>query len=130
MTNRYKIDDANRAEVPKTLLIPHPKIQRKYEHLKLSPDGTKAAYVTNEAGKAIMWIYDNTKKKAQRIYSIGHRLDEKVDDTYPLLAWHPTGKVLAVVVERNGFINIDFYTIGKKQIIHKISLQYRQSSRL
>jgi len=120
LTKRYKTDDAGRAEVPKTLLIPHPKIQRKYERLRLSPDGKRAAYVTNEAGKAIMWIYDNTKKKAQRIYSVGHRLDEKVDDTYPLLAWHPTGKVLAVIVERNGFINIDFYTIGKKQIIHKI----------
>jgi hypothetical protein len=120
LTNRYKADDADRADVPKTLLLPHPKIQRKYERLRLSPDGKREAYITNEAGKAIIWIYDNTKKKAQRIYSIGHRLDEKVDDTYPLLAWHPTGKVLAVIVERNGFINIDFYTIGKKQIVHKI----------
>jgi len=120
LTNRYKADDINRADVPKTLLLAHPKIQRVYDRLKLSPDGNHEAYVTNEAGKAIIWIYDNAKKKAQRIYSIGHRLDEKVDDTYPLLAWHPTGKVLAVIVERNGFINIDFYTIGKKKIVHKI----------
>jgi len=120
MAKRYKSDDSGRVEVPKTMLLPHPKITRTYERLKLSPDGKRAAYVTNDAGKAIIWIYDNTKKKAQRIYSVGHRLDEKVDDTYPILAWHPTGKVLAVIVERNGFINIDFYTIGKKQIIHKI----------
>jgi hypothetical protein len=120
LTTRYKNDDAGRADVPKNILIAHPKIHRQYERLKLSPDGTKAAYVTNESGKAIIWIYDNAKKKAKRLYSIGHRLDEKVDDTYPLLAWHPSGKVLAVVVERNGFINIDFYTVGKKQIVHKI----------
>jgi len=120
LKDRYKADETGRADVPKTLLIPHPKIQRQYNRLRLSADGTKAAYVTNEAGKAIIWIYDTAKKKAKRIYSIGHRLDEKVDDTYPLLAWHPSGKVLAVVVERNGFINIDFYTIGKKKIVHKI----------
>ena len=120
LTIRYKADDAGRSDVPKTMLIPHPKINRQYNRLRLSPDGTKAAYITNEAGKAILWIYDSSKNKAKRIYSIGHRLDEKVDDSYPLLAWHPSGKILAVIVERNGFINIDFYTPGKKKIIHKI----------
>ena len=120
LTNRYKADETGRTDIPKTMLIKHPKIQRQYNRLRLSPDGKMAAYVTNEAGKAIIWIYDSAKKKAKRIYSIGHRLDEKVDDSYPLLAWHPSGKVLAVIVERNGFINIDFYTVGKKKIIHKI----------
>jgi len=117
---RYQADELNRNPLPKNLIIPHPKLEPLYHRLRLSPDGQKAAYLTNEAGKSIVYIYDFAKKKSTRIYSLGHRLDEKVDDTYPLLAWHPTGKVLAMVVERKGFINIDFYTVAKKQWVTKI----------
>ncbi len=117
---RYNADDLNRNPLPKNLIVAHPKLDPLYHRLRISPDGQKAAYVSDEAGKAIVYIYDFIKKKTTRIYSIGHRLDEKVDDTYPLLAWHPTGKVLAMVVERKGFINIDFYTVAKKQWVTKI----------
>jgi hypothetical protein len=117
---KYNADELNRNPLPKNLIVPHPKLEPSYSRLRISPDGQKSTYVTNEAGKAIVYIYDVAKKKSTRIYSIGHRLDEKVDDTYPLLAWHPTGKVLAMVVERKGFINIDFYTLAKKQWVTKI----------
>ncbi|MDP4291304.1 MAG: hypothetical protein Q8908_09505, partial [Bacteroidota bacterium] len=59
LSKRYKADDAGRNDVPKSLIISHPKITRTYERLRLSPDGTKAAYVTNESGKAIIWVYDS-----------------------------------------------------------------------
>lgn len=73
-----------------------------YEQLKLSPDGRFAAYTTNVMGQYKVWLYDTETHKAKKIFKRGYKLDEKVDYSYPLLAWHPSGKYLSVVFEHKG----------------------------
>lgn len=88
---------------------------RKKPHLvlgqpKIDPDGGSIAYTTNEEGKYRVFIQNLTTKKAKRIFKRGHELDEKTDYTYPLLAWHPNGNILAMIIEAKGLKFLYFYS--------------------
>ncbi|HEV7231157.1 MAG TPA: hypothetical protein VGO45_07510 [Bacteroidia bacterium] len=86
-----------------------------YTQLKLSPDGKYATYVTNDMGKVKFWLYDLTTNKKKRLLKYGHRLDRINDYTYPVVAWHPSGKLFSYVWEKSGKTYLTFYTIETKE---------------
>ena len=45
----------------------------------------------------------------------GFRLEDKVDYSYPLLAWHPSGKILSILVEKKGEIFLYYYLMEEKE---------------
>jgi len=105
------------------LFLKRNKSSRVYQRLKLSSDGVHSAYVTNESGQYKVWIYNNEKKKARKIMKSGYKLDEKTDYSYPLLAWHPGGEILAVITEKKGLNYLYLYNLNEKKS-EKILLQY------
>ncbi|MFZ4706386.1 MAG: hypothetical protein ACOYMF_10310 [Bacteroidales bacterium] len=88
--------------------------------LKINPDGGSIAYTTNEQGKYRVYIKNTTTRKARKIFKHGHELDEKTDYSYPLLAWHPGGKILAMIIENKGFKFLYFYSVET----HKFQKQF------
>lgn len=69
-------------------------------NMKQSADGNYLAYVTNDKGKAKLWIRDLLTDKEKCILRVGHKnLFQATDFKYPLLAWHPTKPELSVVYE-------------------------------
>lgn len=82
---------------------------RIYNNLRLSPDGSKMVYTVNDAGLYKVMLYDLSTQKQKRIFKKGVRLDEKVDYSYPLLAWHPTGNVLSMINESKGLLFLYMY---------------------
>jgi hypothetical protein len=88
--------------------------------LKINPDGGSIAYTTNEQGKYRVFIKNTTTEKTIRIFKRGHELDEKTDYSYPLLAWHPGGKILAMIIEAKGFKFLYFYSTET----HKFQKQF------
>jgi hypothetical protein len=90
--------------------------------LKINPDGESIAYTTNEEGKYRVYIKGLSEKKARKIFKRGHELDEKTDYSYPLIAWHPGGKILAMIIEAKGFKFLYFYStethIFQKQFLY------------
>ena len=89
---------------------------RQYSQFKISPDGKYAGYVTNEMGQLKLFIYDLEKKKQKRIYKAEKKLDRITDYTYPVIAWHPSSKLLAFVYEKKGEVNLNYYNIESKKI--------------
>ena len=85
------------------------KRDRVYDNLRISPDGNKMLYTVNEKGLYKVYLYDQPTGKKKRIFRKGFRTDEKVDYSYPLLAWHPTGNVAAMIIERKGQLYLYFY---------------------
>jgi len=83
--------------------------KRVVQQLKISPDGTYAAFVTNELGQYKVWLYDFEKKKLKRLMKAGNKLDEKTDYSTPVLAWHPAGKRLSIITESKGKIYLYYY---------------------
>ncbi len=80
-----------------------------YDNLRISPDGGKMLYTVNEKGLYKVYLYDAGSDSKKRIFRKGFRTDEKVDYSYPLLAWHPSGNIAAMIIERKGLLYLYFY---------------------
>jgi len=86
-----------------------------YDRLRLSPDGENIAFVTNDMGQYKVWIKNLKTNKKKMIRKGGHKLNENVDLSYPLIAWHPSGKLLSVILEAKGKTILYFYTLDDKK---------------
>lgn len=82
--------------------LKRPKASRDYSQFRLAPDGESYAYVTNEAGRVIIWLKRAEDKKPRRIFRRYHKTEDNPDLTFPLLAWHPNGNILAFTLEDAG----------------------------
>jgi hypothetical protein len=86
-----------------------------YGRPTISPFGKYLAYTSNELGKYKIFLYDLDKGKKKKLMKRGVMIDTKTDYSYPLLAWHPTGKLLAIMVEEKGLPRIYFYDVDEKK---------------
>lgn len=91
------------------------KKDRVYDNLRISPDGDKLLYSVNDKGLYKVYIYDPATGKKKRIFRQGYRTDEKVDYSYPLLAWHPSGNVISMIIEKKGLLYLYFYDIETRK---------------
>lgn len=89
---------------------------RNYSQFKISPDGKYAAYVTNEMGQLKLFVYDIEKKKQRRIYKAEKKLERINDYSYPVIAWHPSSKLLTYIYEKKGEVNLNYFNIETKKI--------------
>ena len=85
-----------------------------YRQCKFSPDSNLLAYCTHELGVYRIYLRNMDESRSKKIFKGGYRIAEKPDYSYPLLAWHPSGKLLAMIVERKGEIYLYFYTLNDK----------------
>jgi Tol biopolymer transport system component len=106
---RYEGDGVGGKEPEKEKIIFKPKKKRAYQHVKLSPDKRYIAFTTNYSGKRKVWIYDTETEKNKKIIRLEHRLYQLVDYSYPIISWHPSGKILAFIAEEKGKIVMSFY---------------------
>lgn len=90
--------------------------EQRISQANLSPDGTLLAYTTNELGKMGVWVRDLNSGKRRKIFGAGHKLDEKVDYSYPILEWRPDGKVLTFLTEGQGKIYLNYYTVKDRKL--------------
>ncbi|MFI5150328.1 MAG: hypothetical protein ACHQRM_11395 [Bacteroidia bacterium] len=118
-SDRYRYTDSASVKPASPELLKPKKVKsgRVYSQLRLSPDGNYVTYVTNEMGKVKFYLYDIAKNKKKRILKYGHKMDRINDYTYPVVAWHPSGKLFAYVSEVKGRNFLTFYTIetGEKE---------------
>ncbi len=115
------VDDEN---TPSGLFNIKYKDDIRYGQPKVSPFGKHLAYTTNEYGKYKIYIYNFSTKKKKKIFKRGVTIDTKTDYSYPLLSWHPTGKLLAFIIEDKGMPWLYRYNIEDKiftkQIIYNV----------
>ncbi len=84
-------------------------------HFKISPDGRRIAWVSNQQGRWKVWMRETGKKgKPQLLLKGGTRNPLEVTDyNYPLLAWNPDNRRIAVVFERRDVIHLAQIPVGK-----------------
>jgi hypothetical protein len=88
---------------------------RVYSEAKVSPDGRYVAFVSNELGQYRVHLYDREKNKMHKILKEGHRLQRINDYSYPLLAWHPSGQILSIILEKEAKPHMLFYSLDDKK---------------
>lgn len=113
------------------------KSKYQYSQFKMSPDQSKVAFVTNQMGQYKVWMYDFDSGKLKKIYKREYKLERIVDDSYPILAWHPTSGVLTFIFEKKGRAFIANYNVAEKKVREKelfridkvVDLQYAPDGR-
>lgn len=108
-------------------VIAKPKNNRRYSQAKFSPDGMTLAYVTNDIGKYRVWLYDRNSKRKKCILKGGYKsIEQRNDLSYPLLAWHPSGRMLAIMREKKGLVYIDNYNVSDKKMVEDKFFYYEK----
>ncbi len=101
-SERYSLNDPTRVLPSEAPFVAKPKSTRAYSDAHISPDGQYMTYVTNEMGQIKLWLENLSTGKRKRLMKMGQKLDRITDFSYPLVAWHPTGKLLAYIYEKKG----------------------------
>ncbi len=96
-----------------------PKKETVYQQAKFSPDGRYIVYTTNQMGKYRVYLYDSETGKKKKIYQRGHKLVQITDYSYPLVAWHPAGKMFSFITEEKGFKTLTNYLLETEEIIQR-----------
>lgn len=96
-----------------------PVVKAKKNHLmtnmSVSEDGRYLTYVTQKFSRYKVYMYDFEKEKKKKIYIDGYRIAQNADYSYPIMAWHPNGEVMAMITEERGFIYLHYYELEKKK---------------
>jgi len=111
----YRSGEDQRSDPDGTLLNRRKHKELVYRQLKVSPDGSTIAYATHYLGVYKVFLQNTQTGKKRRIFRGGYRLAERPDYSFPLLAWHPTGNILAILTERKGESWLYFYDIEEKK---------------
>lgn len=111
----YSTSDSLRA-LPEDKPLKRTRKKHIYTQYKLSPDGNHVAFVTNELGKYKLFVYDTEKRRKKKIIKGGYKsIILESDLSFPVTAWHPTGKILSVIRERKGKILLGTYNLETKK---------------
>jgi len=108
------------------LLFKKPKKNTIYSQVKMSPDKKYIAYTTNQMGKYKVYLYHLETQKNKRIISRENRLEQITDYSYPVMGWHPNGKILTFMTEERGMIYMNNYFTETKDIKKRQMLYYNK----
>lgn len=111
--NTYR-DTTRKNAVSETIVLKQKK-QRHYYQLKVSPDGQKIIYATNEMSQYKVWLNTLGDKKHKRLLKLGPKIERLEDNSYPLLAWHPNNSVVAMLYEKKNVIRLHTIDLDSKE---------------
>lgn len=100
------------------------KRDRIFRQVRMGPGGTYIAYATNEWGQHKIWVYNTRTDKHKKIFKKEPKLEQVIDKTYPVLAWHPSGRLLTFIMEEEGVLEIYFYRTGDESLEHRKLLYF------
>ncbi|MCB9222803.1 MAG: hypothetical protein H6582_01395 [Crocinitomicaceae bacterium] len=90
-----------------------------YYSVRLSPDGTKIAYVENQLGKYKVKVLDTLTGDITKIYSKESKLERIQDYSFPVINWHPSGEALAFFSEVEGELKLFIYSFSNGSLVDK-----------
>ncbi|MBS1635077.1 MAG: PD40 domain-containing protein [Bacteroidetes bacterium] len=115
-SRRYMVNrDTARSNVISEPIKLKQKKQRHYFQLKVSPDGQKIIYATNEMSQIKVWYNTLGEKKHKRLLKLGPKIERLDDNNYPLLAWHPNNSVIAMLYEKKNVIRLHTIDLDSKE---------------
>jgi hypothetical protein len=113
---RYEADQKNTsAHLESDIMDIRTRRKYHYYNFSLSPDGNYASFATNELGQYKVWLYDIREDKLKKIAKGGYKLNREIDLTYPIIAWHPTSKVLTFIEEKKGGIQLNIFDVETRK---------------
>jgi hypothetical protein len=121
----YEGEEKGRS-IPAEVFLKKVKKDHVYSQFTFSPGRKHAAYVENDDGRYKITLQNLANGRKMKVLRGGFRLEEKIDYSYPLLAWHPTGRLLAMIVEKKGEVHLYFYNLEERQTEHIILYNFEK----
>ena len=90
------------------------KKEQKFQQVKVSPGGEYIAYITNDWGRKRIWLYNQATGKRKIIFRKEPRFEQITDDTYPVIGWHPSGKIITFINDEKADLMLYFYRVNEK----------------
>ena len=97
-----------------------------YQNLKISPSGNYVAYLTNQMGQYKIWLLDVQTGKRKKILKKEHKLEQITDYSFPVMAWHPSGRILSFITEEKGGLKLNYYILADKTMVIKNLLYFEK----
>jgi hypothetical protein len=95
-------------------IIRKSKREQVYQQVRVSPDGQYIAYITNDWGRKKIWLYNQSGGRQRVIFRTDPKLDQESDKSYPVMAWHPSSRILTIINEVKAGMVMYFYRISEK----------------
>jgi Tol biopolymer transport system component len=92
---------------------------RHYYRLKVSPDGSQVIYARNQLNQLRVYVKNMETGKEKRLLKYGPKVEQIEDNNYPLLAWHPNGKIVAMIYERKDQLIIQTVDLENKDVVKR-----------
>lgn len=92
---------------------------RESGELSVSSNGRYFAYIEHNLNEFRVFVHDRETNRRRRIYKGGYKIEQNRDRSFPLMDWHPNGRILAFVTEEDGFTWLYFYDTEKKKLEKK-----------
>lgn len=86
------------------------------KHIELAQDTSLLSYVSFKLDRYKVYVKDTLTRKKKRILRGGFKMHEKVDYSYPVLHWHPSGKLLTIITEKKGILWMYYYLPEEKRL--------------
>ncbi len=113
---RYKAEEGERMAAEGNSIKIKNKRKLPITQLKISPDGQKILYTTNEIGRFIVYLQDIQTGKRKKIFKEGFKNPfQATDYNYPLLAWNPSGQEIAIAYERRDLVKVITYDVNTRK---------------
>ena len=113
---KYVAAQANRDSIRLEEIPVKTKKDRVYTQFEISPDGQQAVFVSNIMGQYRIYLLDLTTGKRKKIIKREHKLNRITDYSYPIIAWHPSGKAFAFANEWRGKLWLNTYSIEEDEL--------------
>lgn len=95
-----------------------------YSNTRLNPNGNHIAYVSNTMGQYKVWIYNVETEKTTKVLKHGYKIKQITDYTYPVIEWHPTGKILTIITEHKGGLKLIQYELENQELSERNLLYF------
>ena len=112
---KYYADEQKRSYPESRSILNKTKKNKTYQQLIESPDGKYYAFTTNEMGKMKIFLLEKGENKPKCIFRRGEKIDQITDYSYPILAWHPSGKILSFITQEQGITRLYFYDLETRK---------------
>jgi hypothetical protein len=96
-------------------LLKKSKKEQIYQQVRVSPDGQFIAYVANDWGRKRIFLYNQSTGKQKIIFRAEPKFEQVTDKTYPVIGWHPSGRILTIINEERDGMVMYFYRVEEKK---------------
>lgn len=133
------IMDANYVAPSSDLLISNKnKKSIKFTQIKISPDGNRVAYVSNDQGKYQVSIRTSQTGEGQNVFEGGYKvINQQVDDQIPVIDWSDDN-TLGIISRKKGKLHLWLYDLNTNSKFSRVlprltnvkSLEFSKNGRL